>query len=334
MRALLCACALMGLLVAATPAHCEEKALRLGVSIAVGGAARWEKESAYMRERARELGATVTVIMNTNREQSQRDDCLKLIDSGVNALIIMPRHTRELGDVLAYARQKGVPVISYVGLIMGDNIDLFVGYDCDRIGLRMGQYLSEMVHKGNYVILRGDPKDISAKQLYEGAMRHIGPLGEDINILLDADVPRWSGETAKQMLRDVLAKNNNRVDAILAPNDRIAGACAEVLAELGITRPVVITGMDAELNAARRIVAGTQGCTVNMDLRILARTAVEEAVHLAKKEKPHVNADLDNDSGALIPANLIAGQLVIRANLDKVLIGGGFFTAEDIYGKP
>lgn len=39
------------------------------------------------------------------------------------------------------------------------------------------------------------------------------------------------------MVMEAIAKNGNWVDAILAPNDKLAGTCIEALRELGITEP-------------------------------------------------------------------------------------------------
>lgn len=113
-------------------------------------------------------------------------------------------------------------------------------------------------------------------------------------MILDAPVPGWSVEEAKKMVMDVVASNGNKVDAILAPNDMLAGACAEALKELGVKGHVTITGMDAVLDAVKRIVAGEQDATIYMDLKELAFIAVDEAYHMARNEKVNVNSNFDN----------------------------------------
>lgn len=47
----------------------------------------------------------------------------------------------------------------------------------------------------------------------------------------------------------------------------------------------MITGMDAELSAVKRLVAGTQDMTVYMDLKNLAETTVDQAYAMAKNER-------------------------------------------------
>ena len=334
-RCILVCCMLLVLGSALPACAAQPKTIKIGVSFGVGAAARWDFEQTYMEERAKELGAEIEVRLNrTDEPKTQKQDCIEMIDSGIDVLILIPRDATKAGDILAYAREKKVPVVNYARVVLGEKVDLFVGYDSNRIGQRLGQYLSEAVYQGDYIILRGDEGDNNANLLYAGAMRYISELGDNINILIDEAVPNWSPEEAKRLVLKAVAENGNKVDAILAPNDKIAGACAEALAELGITKHVAITGMDTELDAIRRIVAGTQDVTIYMDLRELAKTAVNEACHIAKKEPVNVNAEFDNESGGTIDANLITGQLVTRENLDKLLIESGYFTKEQVYGEP
>lgn len=311
----------------------SDKEVKIGVSFGVGEASRWVQEKGYMEEQAKELGVPIEVRLNTTDEpKTQAEDCIEMIDSGIDVLILTPRDVNNVKEILDYAKEKKVKVVNYARVALGEQIDLFVGYDCGKIGQTLGQYLAETVDHGDYIILEGDLGDHNAVLLYEGAMRYISPLGNDINIILDKDVPGWSADEAKKMVVEAIQANGNKVDAILAPNDKIAGACAEALKELNITDHVPITGMDAELDAVKRIVAGEQDVTIYMDLKELASTAVNEAYHLAKGEKVNVNAKFDNDYEDGVDANLITGKLITAKNIDKILIESGYFTKEEIYG--
>lgn len=327
-------CAMLLLLGAMSGCSAGKKPVKIGVSFGVGAAARWDSEAAYMEARAKELGVDIEVRLNrTDEPTTQQEDCFELLDSGISVLVLTPRDVTKVSEILAYAKEKKVPVISYARVVLGQQVDLFVGYDSNRIGQDLGRYLSEMVYEGDYLILRGDAGDNNATLLGEGAMRYIETLGDSINIIADEAVPGWSPDEAKKIVMDAVRKNGSHVDAILAPNDKIAGACVEALQELGVTEHVAITGMDTELDAVKRIVAGTQDVTVYMDLKELASTAIDEAVKLARGEKVDVNAPFDNQSGTTIDANLITGQLITRENIDSILIDSGYFTHEQVYGE-
>lgn len=308
---------------------------KIGVSLGVGAATRWKKEQVFMEERAKELGMDIEVRLNqTDKPMTQTEDCLEMIASGISVLILTPRNVREMDEILAYARQKQVKVISYARAVLGGSVDLFVGFDCYKIGQSAGQHLTEKVYNGDIILLKGDINDFNTPMLYYGAMKYIRPLVEsgNIRLILDEYVVGWSPQEAKKLVRQAVLANGNRVNGIHAPNDLLAGASAEVLSELGIS-DVVITGMDAELAAARRIVAGTQDATVYLDLKALATTAIDEAYNMATKKKVNVNSRLDNESEHEINAFLINGQVVTRENLDKVLIENGQYTREQVYGE-
>ncbi len=334
-KRILCLMVCFVLSAALLPGCGSHKKVTIGVSMGVGPAKRWDKEVRYMQEKAAELGADIEVRLNrTDEPTTYKEDCIEMIDNGIDVLILTPRDVNDIADVVAYAKDKKVPVISYARSAQSEDISLFVGYDNSRIGQRQGQYLSELVFKGDYILLRGDPQDSNSQLLYDGAMRYIEPLGDSINILLDAPVPSWSPDEAKALVLDAVRANGNKVDAILAPNDQIAGACAEALAELGVTTPVAITGMDAELEAARRIATGSQSITFYMELKALAEAAVVDAINLAKGKPAEANAELPLSSGdGQLAAHLLAGELVTKENLDRVLIESGVFTQEEVYGE-
>lgn len=335
MKRLLCSMFCMSLLVCLI-SGCTKKddKVKIGVSFGVGAALRWESEKNYMEERAKELGVDIEVRLNkTDEPLTQEEDCKEMIDQGIDVLILTPRDVTKVSNILAYAKEHNVDVISYSRVVTGEAIDLFVGYDTEKIGLTLGQYLSEEVYTGDYIILRGDENDHNAKLLYDGSMRAINSNKQNINILLDQAVKGWNPELAKDLVKDAVAKNNNQVDAILAPNDKLAGACAEALAELGVEHSVVITGMDTELDAVKRILNGKQSVTIYMDLRLLANTAIEEAVHLAKGENVTTNTKYRGTDDSEVDANLLNGFLITDKNIDKRLIDSGYFTKEQVYGK-
>lgn len=328
---LLCAALIMAGL---TGCRLSEKKVKIGVSFGVGAAVRWENEKTYMEKEAERLGADIEVRLNrTDEPKTQQEDCFEMIDSGIDVLILTPRDATKVGEILSYAKEKKVPVISYARVVLGDKVDLFVGYDSERIGQKMGQYLTEKVYSGDYIVLQGDKGDNNAVLLHSGVMRYIDEMNGKINVILNESVAGWSADEAKRMVKEAVAANNNSVDAILAPNDTLAGACVEALEELGVTKHVAITGMDAELAAVQRIVAGTQDITIYMDLQELANTAVNAAYCMATGQAVDVNAEFDNQYSEKINANLITGQIVTKENLDRILIDSGYLTKEQVYGE-
>lgn len=311
---------------------CNEKDTpKIGVAFGVGPATRWATEIKYMKAYAQGLGIEFEARLNTNEnEKPLAEDCYELIDSGIDVLITRPRDVKGMKEIVDYAHSKNVEIISYDSIIENEQIDLFVGYDSKYTGAILAQHLTEIVPEGDYIMLWGDMNK-NIEDMYTGAMEYMKPNDGKINIILEATVPGWSVDEAKKMVKEAIVANDNKIDAIFAFSDKLAGAAAEVVEELGITEPVVIAGMDAELDAARRIVTGTQACTAYMDLEELAQTAIDEAVQMANGNKPKTNAETNNNSANPIPSYLLVRKIVTKENLDRVLIDSSYYTKNQVY---
>jgi D-xylose transport system substrate-binding protein len=94
---------------------------------------------------------------------------------------------------------------------------------------------------------------------------------------------------------------------------------------------VFVSGQDANLDAVRRLVAGTQAVTVYKPLRPLARGAATAAVQLAKGEKVEGTSTINNGLKE-VQALLLAPIAVHKALVDQIIISDKFHTREQVYG--
>ena len=122
-----------------------------------------------------------------------------------------------------------------------------------------------------------------------------------------------------------------KVNAILAPNDPTAGAAIKALEEQGLVDKVVVTGQDADLDAIRRIVKGTQSMTVFKDTRELGKTAIDSAINLVKGETINTNSTINNGK-KIVPAILKPSIVVTKKNIDDIIIKSGYWSKEEVYG--
>src|SRR2546430_12269729 len=114
-------------------------------------------------------------------------------------------------------------------------------------------------------------------------MKYIKPLADkgDIKIVMDQFVKDWQPSEAQKLCEQSLTANQNKVDAVLTPNDGTAGGCIQALASQGLAGKVPITGQDAELSGAIRILQGVQSMTIFKDTRALGKKAIEMAAGIA-----------------------------------------------------
>ena len=101
LKKIVCIMGAVAIFILAVGCSSEPQKPKLGVSFGVGGATRWVKEKQFMEDRAKELGADITVRFNTtDTPKTWREDCFELIDSGINVLIMIPRDLRQVDDIV------------------------------------------------------------------------------------------------------------------------------------------------------------------------------------------------------------------------------------------
>ncbi len=309
---------------------------RIGVSLPTQAAERWVRDKLQMEAGFKKAGITVTVQVANEDAGKQVSQCENMFAKGLDVLILAPHDAKGAASIVEKAHAAGVKVISYDRLVMDSDVDYYLSFDNVKVGEIQGQYITKIAPKGNYAIFAGAPTDNNAKLFREGAMKYIQPLIDSgaIKVVSDQWVKDWAPSEAMKLMENALTANNDKITAVLAPNDGTAGGIIEALSARKLAGKVPVTGQDAELAAARRILAGTQAMTVYKDTRALADAAVQMALSLAagKSIDSQINNSVNNDK-IDVPAVLLTPLAVDKANLDKVLIGGGYLKKADVYKK-
>jgi D-xylose transport system substrate-binding protein len=248
-------------------------------------------------------------------------------------LVIVPHSAEAAGQIVAAAKKRSVPVISYDRLILNADIDLYLSYDNRRVGEQQAQTLRNQAPKGNYILLGGAPTDHNAKLIREGQMAALDDAVKrgDIKIVADPWTPDWQADAAMELTEAALKKARNQVVAVVASNDTTAGGAIRALEKQGLAGKVFVSGQDANLDAVRRIVSGTQTMTVYKPLRPLARGAASAAVQMAKGEKVEGTSTVDNGLKQ-VQALLLTPIAVHKDLVDQIIISDKFHSREQVYG--
>ena len=152
----------------------------------------------------------------------------------------------------------------------------------------------------------------------------------DIKIVADPWAADWQADAASKLTEEALKKAKNQVVAVVASNDVTAGGVVQALEKNGLAGKVLVSGQDANLDALRRIVAGTQAMTVYKPLRPLAREAAQSAVQMAKGEKVEGTSTIDN--GMKEVQAVLWNPVIIHKDTIPILINDRFYTKEQVYG--
>ena len=310
----------------------KARKIKMGVSLPTQRDERWVRDAEKMREVAKAEGIDMKMQVCDNDASKQMSQCENLIAQGIDILILAPHDATSAAAIVENAHAAGIKVISYDRLVLGTNIDLYVSFDNLAVGRLMGEYLTKLVPKGNYIVLGGAPTDNNAKLYRDGALELIKPLADkgDIKIIMDQWITDWQPTVAMNLVQNALTANQNKVDAVLAPNDNTAGGVIQALSQVGLAGKVPVTGQDAEVTAAQRIVAGTQAMTVFKNTREQARIAIETAARIVRGEKIETNAAVNNMKMD-VPSILLVPVVVDKSNIDKELIDSGYMTRSQVY---
>ncbi len=335
MKRLLCSFLGLAAAILVTPVA-QAADLKVGLSLPTQREERWVKDKQIMEAEAKKAGIDLRVQVTDNDAAKQVAQCENLISQGVKVLILAPHDASSAAVIIDKAAKAGIKVISYDRLVTNSTLDYYyLSFDNVKVGELQGEFITKKAPKGTYVVLAGSPTDNNAKLFREGAMKYIKPLADkgDIKIVMDQFVKDWQPSEAQKLCEQALTANGNKVDAVLAPNDGTAGGCIQALAAQGLAGKLPITGQDAELAAAIRIVQGTQSMTIFKDTRELGKKAVQMAADLAAGKSIDTKGQVVNNGKKDVPSVLLTPFVVTKDNLDDMLIKSGYLAKEKVYRK-
>ena len=255
---------------------------------------RWAKWDEPAIKAAIEAGGG-TYISNDAKSsaETQASNLENLISQGAKALIVLAQDGTAIKPAVESAIGQGVPVVAYDRLIE-DPKALYITFDNKGVGKLEAEEIFKRVPKGRYVIVKGSSTDANADFLREGFEEVIGAAVKagDITIVSETYTDNWDPANAQATMEQVLSAEGNKVDAVLAENDGMAGGVIAALAAQGLAGKVPVSGQDAEQAALNRVALGTQSLTVWKDARELGKSAGESALALC------ANADAASVAGA------------------------------------
>jgi len=309
------------------------KKVRIGFSMDTLKEERWQRDRDLVVARGAELGAEVLVQAANGNDALQNSQAENLLTQGVDVLLVAPHNGKTAAIIVESAHKAGVPVIAYDRIINDSDLDLYISFDNERVGELQADYIVKRVPTGNYVLIGGAPTDYNAVLFRKGQMNVLQPFVDkgDIKIVSDQWAKDWQAVEALKIMENALTRTGNKVDAVVASNDGVAGGAIQALAEQKLAGKVPVSGQDAELAACQRIVAGTQSMTVYKPIKILAHKAAEVAVMMAKKQQVTDQTRPVHNGKKDIPSILLEPIQVDRDNMVSTVIADGYQKLEEVY---
>lgn len=223
----------------------------------------------------------------TSDVDKQTQDVQKLLEFGIDLLIISPCDTNDMTQVVSEVYQKEkIPVIVMDRAVEGFDYSLFIGPDNTLIGHQAGNMVIELLDgkKGRVLELRGGENTIQSEERSEGFDRAIANHPE-----IKTEICKIKTELKeKDYAYDKLISMGDalkEIDVIFAYNDYIALGAYNALADMGMEDRIKIVGSDG-------FTGKNEGVDLVMQEKIAAtiscptggREAIQYALNILKQE--------------------------------------------------
>jgi D-xylose transport system substrate-binding protein len=243
---------------------------------------RWAKrDEPAIKAALTAAGATYISADAKSSSATQATNVENLIAQKAKVLIILANDGTAIKSSVATATAAGIPVIAYDRLIEDPKV-LYITFDNVEVGRMQAREVFKAKPAGNYAFIMGWETDANAHFLRDGQNEIIKAAVDSgaIKNVGESFTDNWTPSKAQTEMEQILTKNNNAVDAVLAENDGMAGGVVAALHAQGLDGKVPVSGQDGDLPALNRVALGTQTVDVWKDSRALGKAAGEAAVAL------------------------------------------------------
>jgi D-xylose transport system substrate-binding protein len=273
-------------LVAAVILGCAHPAMAKDVVVGVSWSnfqeERWKRDEAAIKAALAKAGAKYISADAQGSNEKQLTDIEGLISRGANALIVLAYDADAVLPAVQKAKAEKIPVVAYDRLIQDTNV-LYLTFDNVEVGRLQAREVQKRKPAGNYVFIKGSPTDPNANFLHQGQLEVLNTSIKEgkIKVVGEQYTEGWSPEVAQRNMEQILTRNNNKVDAVVASNDGTAGGAVAAMKAQNLTG-IPVSGQDADIAALNRVARGEQTVTVFKDTNVLGEAAGRLAAELAK----------------------------------------------------
>ena len=230
--------------------------------------------------------ANIKVITTdaTSSAEKQMQDVDRLLEFGVDLLIISPQDTRSMTQTVSDVYQE-IPVIVMDRAVEGFDYTLFIGPDNELIGRQAGQTIADLSQGETGLVLElyGSEKSRQSQERSEGFDSILDNYPEIKKEVVNIETEMR--DQAYDMLV-TMEEKLNKVDAIFAHNDYLALGAYDALVQLGIEKDIKIVGSDGYSGENEGVdLVKNEKISATISCPTGGREAIQYALNILKKEK-------------------------------------------------
>jgi len=284
--------------------------------------ARWDNNDrpALQADIPQQLpGATVLYNNAQGSADTQQTQAQADLTNGACILVLAPVDSVKAASIVAAAKAKNVPVISYDRLIWSNDTNYYVSFDGVAVGNLQGQYIVAHYQKyvtangtTNTVMINGSQTDNNALLFSKGAHQQLDPLftAGSLKKVYEKFTPGWDNPTAQTEMQAALTANGNKVAVAYVANDGMANNVIAALKAVKLNGKVLVTGQDATVAGLQNILKGDQAMTV---YKAIPKEAMATAQLVAALSTGSSTVTLINGQSVTVP---ITGGVAVAAILE------------------
>ncbi len=311
-----------------------------------------EDDAENMKRGLEAKGYTVEIQYAEDNARRQAQQIEDFAASKADCIVIEAVDPGALTEAARAAADAKIPVIAYDDLLMDtDAVSFYMTFDHKGTGTMMGRTIVEKagldsLAGGEYKTIEffmGSAEDDNSLRLYNGLMEVLQPYLDNGTLVCNTErisfedtcILETSETAAKERCENYLAGYyaQEDLDICVAAVDRIAYGCKEAFLAAGYTDDnwPVISGQDCEPLACKNILDGTQAFSICKDSRVLAEKCVSMVDAVLNGMAPEINdTEQYNNHVMQVPAYMCAPVVIDQANLQEIMIDGGYYTEEEI----
>ncbi len=271
----------------------------------------------------------------------QQTQVASMITNGACVLVVAPHDGKQAAAIVASAKQKNIPVVSYDRLINSPDLAAYVSYDGVEVGRLQGKYIADHYEQfvnqngtNNVVLINGAQTDNNALLFKQGLHEALDPLFQSGKLKNAYEqFTDWTSQTAQTDFEAAMTQTGNKVAVAYVANDDMASAVVSSLKIKQLDGKVLVTGQDASIPGIQNIMTGSQSMTIYKAIgkEAQATTDVVKAIINGQDVKSLARQEIkEPTSGATIPTIAETPVAVDKANIQDTILKDNFWTKDQL----
>lgn len=230
--------------------------------------------------KAKELGHDIIVLDSQNDPAKELANVEDITVRGADVLLINPADSDAVGNAIAIANQKNLPVITLDRNAARGDVASHIASDNVAGGQMAGEFIASIAGKGAKLIqLEGIPGTSAARERGEGFKKAADAAQFTVLASQPADFDRTKGLNVMENLLTAQPE----VQAVFAQNDEMALGALRALQAAG-RDDVVLVGFDGTDDGVAAVEAGKLAATIAQQPDLIGAIGVETADKIIKGE--------------------------------------------------